>query len=110
MTIERRVEVLGLTVKHKKLPIGTNQVLRNKFTASESVYEDIIVESPDSLIHRSGYWTKPKKGHLLVAATTDVRYADDALNQVDIERGILPGMRVVYRWTPSEKPQPASQT
>lgn len=111
MTIERRVEILGIPVKSKRLPIGTHDVLEDHKWAEGfwqdtspvgKRYEDVVVTSQEKLVHRVGKRTLVDK-KTMSADTTDTEYEGANLNTVDIEKSIIPGVRIVYRWTPTPK-------
>ncbi len=112
MTIERRVEVFGIPVKSKKLPIGSHEVFSSYGENTlhkhprDVKYEDVVVTSPESLLHRIG--NHKYIGNLIGATNfTEQRYNQHELNEVDIEKSIIPGIRVVYRWTPTPKSEAA---
>lgn len=114
MTIERRVELLGIPIKKKKVAPGFHEIFRELGYFQYEMgmerttrYEDVFVDSSESLIHRQGYYTGVTRDGEPSPQVTTVRYVKNQINQVDLEkpRNIF-GFKVRYQWKPSSSMDP----
>jgi hypothetical protein len=114
MVVERRIEVLGIPVRKKRVvPKGAPEVM-DQMTLdayddgrfASTTYRTVFVDSIDSAIVNSGHYLPPERGSKLSqpVITSSVRYSKEAINNIDLEKRIFPGVKIVYKWRKTPKP------